>query len=318
MTTRYGYFLSSEEHPPQELVRQAKLAEEAGFEALWISDHFHPWLDEQGQSGHVWSVIGAISQVTSLPITTAVTCPLLRQPPAVVAQAAATAGLLTGGRFTLGVGTGEDLNEHILGRRWPSAEERLEMLEEAVSVMRDLFSGRLISHQGRHYTVDTARLYSVPATPPQIYMSGFGEKAIRVAARIADGYVSVQPNADFVRLYRESGGGDRPVQGGLKVCWAPDEAQARKTMHRLWPTDAIPGEAAQLLPLPRHFGELAGLVTEDMISAPCGPDPAVHLGAIRAYREAGFDEVYIGQVGTDAEGFFEFYSRQVLPRLREG
>ena len=318
MTTRYGYFLSSEEHPPQELVRQAKLAEEAGFEALWISDHFHPWLDEQGQSGHVWSVIGAISQVTSLPITTAVTCPLLRQPPAVVAQAAATAALLTGGRFTLGVGTGEDLNEHILGRRWPSAEERLEMLEEAVSVMRDLFSGRLISHQGRHYTVDTARLYSVPATPPQIYMSGFGEKAIRVAARIADGYVSVQPNADFVRLYRESGGGDRPVQGGLKVCWAPDEAQARKTMHRLWPTDAIPGEAAQLLPLPRHFGELAGLVTEDMISAPCGPDPAVHLGAIRAYREAGFDEVYIGQVGTDAEGFFEFYSRQVLPRLREG
>ncbi len=318
MTTRYGYFLSSEEHPPQELVRQAKLAEEAGFEALWISDHFHPWLDEQGQSGHVWSVIGAISQVTSLPITTAVTCPLLRQPPAVVAQAAATAALLTGGRFTLGVGTGEDLNEHILGQRWPSAEERLEMLEEAVSVMRDLFSGRLISHQGRHYTVDTARLYSVPATPPQIYMSGFGEKAVRMAARIADGYVCVQPNADFVRLYRESGGGDRPVQGGLKVCWAPDEAQARKTMHRLWPTDAIPGEAAQLLPLPRHFGELAGLVTEDMISAPCGPDPAVHLGAVRAYREAGFDEVYIGQVGTDAEGFFEFYARQVLPRLREG
>ncbi len=318
MTTRYGYFLSSEEHPPQELVRQAKLAEEAGFEALWISDHFHPWLDEQGQGSHVWSVIGAISQVTSLPITTAVTCPLLRQPPAVVAQAAATAALLTGGRFTLGVGTGEDLNEHILGRRWPSAEERLEMLEEAVSVMRDLFSGRLISHQGKHYTVDTARLYSVPATPPQIYMSGFGEKAIRVASRIADGYVSVQPNADFVRLYRESGGGDRPVQGGLKVCWAPDEAQARKTMHRLWPTDAIPGEAAQLLPLPRHFGELAEMVTEDMISAPCGPDPAVHLDAIRAYREADFDEVYIGQVGTDAEGFFEFYSRQVLPRLREG
>ncbi len=318
MTTRYGYFLSSEEHPPQELVRQAKLAEEAGFEALWISDHFHPWLDEQGHSGHVWSVIGAISQVTSLPIATAVTCPLLRQPPVVVAQAAATAALLTGGRFTLGVGTGEDLNEHILGQRWPSAEERLDMLEEAVSVMRDLFSGQLISHQGQHYTVDTARLYSVPDTPPQIYMSGFGEKAIRMAARIADGYMCVQPNADFVRLYRESGGGDRPVQGGLKVCWADDEAQARKTMHRLWPTDEIPGEAAQLLPLPRHFGQLAGLVTEDMISAPCGPDPAVHLDGVRAYREAGFDEVYIGQVGPDAEGFFEFYARQVLPRLREG
>jgi G6PDH family F420-dependent oxidoreductase len=316
--TRYGYFLACEEHPPQELVRQARLAEEAGFEALWISDHFHPWLDEQGQSGHVWSVIGAISQVTSLPITTAVTCPLIRQHPAVVAQAAATAALLSGDRFTLGVGTGEDLNEHILGQRWPSAEERLDMLEEAVSVMRDLFSGRLISHAGEHFTVDTARLYSVPDIPPRIFMSGFGEKAIKMAARIADGYVCVQPNADFVRLYRESGGGDRPVQGGLKVCWAADEAQARKTMHRLWPNDEIPGEAAQLLPLPRHFRELADLITEDMISAPCGPDPAVHLAGIRAYREAGFDEVYVSQVGPDAEGFFDFYASQVLPRLREG
>jgi G6PDH family F420-dependent oxidoreductase len=316
--TRYGYFLSSEEHPPQELVRQARLAEEAGFEALWISDHFHPWLDEQGQSGHVWSVIGAISQVTSLPITTAATCPLIRQHPAVVAQAAATAALLSGGRFTLGVGTGEDLNEHILGQRWPSAEERLDMLEEAVSVMRELFSGRLISHAGEHYTVDTARLYSVPDTPPRIFMSGFGEKAIRMAARIADGYVCVQPNADFVRLYRESGGGDRPVQGGLKACWAADEAQARKTMHRLWPNDEIPGEAAQLLPLPRHFRQLADLITEDMMSAPCGPDPAVHLAGIQAYRKAGFDEVYVSQVGPDAEGFFDFYASQVLPRLREG
>jgi G6PDH family F420-dependent oxidoreductase len=315
--TRYGYFLSSEEHPPQELVRQARLAEEAGFDALWISDHFHPWLDEQGQSGHVWSVIGAISQVTSLPITTAVTCPLIRQHPAVVAQAAATAALLSGGRFTLGVGTGEDLNEHILGQRWPPAEERLDMLEEAVSVMRELFSGRLISHAGKHYTVDTARLYSVPDNPPQILMSGFGEKAIKMAAHIADGYVCVQPNADFVRLYRESGGGDRLVQGGLKVCWAADETQARKTMHRLWPNDEIPGEAAQLLPLPRHFRELAELITEDMISAPCGPDPAVHLAGIRAYREAGFDEVYVGQVGPEAEGFFDFYASQVLPRLRE-
>src|SRR5450631_4482729 len=208
MTTRYGYFLSSEEHPPQELVRQAKLAEEAGFEALWISDHFHPWLDEQGQSGHVWSVIGALSQATSLPITTAVTCPLIRQPPATVAQAAATA-LLTGGGFTLGGGSVEDHNEHILGQRWPPAEERLEMLEEAVSVLRDLFSGQLISHAGRHYTVDTARLYSLPQTPPRIFMSGFGEKAVKLAARIADGYMCVQPNADLVRLYRESGGGDR-------------------------------------------------------------------------------------------------------------
>ena len=316
--TRYGYFLSCEEYGPAELVRQARLAEEAGFEALWISDHFHPWLDEQGQAGFVWSVIGAISEASSLPITTAVTCPLIRQHPAIVAQAAATSALLTGGRFTLGVGTGEALNEHIFGDAWPAAEERLDMLDEAVTVIRDLLTGKLISHYGKHYTVDTARIYSVPDEPPPIYMSGFGDKAIKLAARIADGYMCVQPNPDFVRLYRESGGGDRPVQGGLKVAWHPDAGQARTTMHRLWPSDAIPGEAVQLLPLPRHFGQLAELVPDDMISAPCGPDPVTHVNGVRAYTEAGFDEVYVGQVGGEAEGFFEFYAGQVLPRLREG
>jgi len=316
--TRYGYFLSCEEYGPAELVRQARLAEEAGFEALWISDHFHPWLDEQGQAGFVWSVIGAISEASSLPMTTAVTCPLIRQHPAIVAQAAATSALLTGGRFTLGVGTGEALNEHIFGDAWPSAEERLDMLDEAVTVIRDLLTGKLISHYGKHYTVDTARIYSVPDEPPPIYMSGFGDKAIKLAARIADGYICVQPNPDFVRLYRESGGGDRPVQGGLKVAWHPDAGQARKTMHRLWPSDAIPGEAVRLLPLPRHFGQLAELVPDDMISAPCGPDPVTHVNGVRAYTEAGFDEVYVGQVGGEAEGFFQFYAGQVLPRLREG
>src|ERR1700735_4557213 len=159
--TRYGYFRSCEEYEPGELVRQAKLAEEAGFDALWISDHFHPWLDEQGESGFVWSLIGAISQVTTLPMTTAVTCPLVRQHPVLVAQAAATSALLTGGRFTLGVGTGEALNEHILGTSWPGAEERLDMLEEAVRVIQELLSGRLITHQGRYHTVGTAPLYSV-------------------------------------------------------------------------------------------------------------------------------------------------------------
>ncbi|HEY1920617.1 MAG TPA: TIGR03557 family F420-dependent LLM class oxidoreductase [Streptosporangiaceae bacterium] len=315
--TRYGYFLACEEYEPGELVRQAKLAEEAGFDALWISDHFHPWLDEQGESGFVWSLIGAISQVTTLPVTTAVTCPLVRQHPVLVAQAAATSALLTGGRFTLGVGTGEALNEHILGTTWPGAEERLDMLEEAVRVIRELLSGRLITHQGRHYTVETARLYSVPEIPPPVFMSGFGEKAIKLAGEIADGYMCVQPNADFVRLYRENGGGDRPVQGGVKVCWAPDEGQARKTMHRLWPTDVIPGESAQLLPQPRHFGQLAELVSQDMITAPCGPDLEVHLSGVREYLRAGFDEVYIGQVGGNHEGFFEFYAEHVLPRLRE-
>jgi len=262
--------------------------------------------------------VRAVSQATSLPITTAVTCPLLRTHPAIIAQAAATSSLLTGGRFTLGVGTGEALNEHIFGSVWPSAEERLEMLTEAVEAIRELFTGRLITHHGKHYRIDTARLYSVPDQPPPVFMSGFGEKAIKLAARLADGYICVQPNADFVRLYRDSGGGDRPVQGGLKVCWDNDAAQARKTMHRLWPNDVIPGESAQLLPLPRHFAQLSELVSEDMISAPCGPSPDDHIKGIRAYVDAGFDEVYINQVGSGHAGFFEFYADQVLPRLREG
>ena len=315
MTTRYGYFLSSEEHDPREIIRMAEMAEDAGFEALWISDHYHPWLDEQGQSGFVWSMIGAIARATSLPVVTAVTCPSLRIHPAVIAQAAATSALLTEGKFVLGVGSGEALNEHILGTRWPSAAERLEMLEEALGVIRDLFTGKLISHRGQYYTVETARLYSVPHTPPPIYMSGFGPKAIDLAARVADGYMCVQPNADFVRRYRDAGG-KGPAQGGLKVCWGPDAGQARKLVHRLWPNDELPGEAAQLLQLPRHFSELTELISEEDISAPCGPDPGVHIDAIRAYTDAGFDEVYISQIGPDQKGFFDFYASEVLPALR--
>jgi G6PDH family F420-dependent oxidoreductase len=269
---RYGYFLSSEEYGPAEIVRQARLAEEAGFDALAISDHFHPWLDEQGESGFVWSMIGAISQVTSLPVITLVTCPTMRTPPAMVAHAAATSAILTGGRFTLGVGSGEALNEHITGQRWPSAGERLEMLSEAVTVIRELFSGRLVSHRGPHYTVETARLYSRPAEAPPIYVSGFGEKASQLAGEIGDGFITMHPTAGLVRVFRESGGGDKTAVGGLKV-------------------------------------------TEDMVTAPCGPDTGVHVDAIREYLDAGFDEVYVQQVGGSADGFFEFYAGQVLPQL---
>ncbi len=314
--TRFGYFLSSEEYDPASLIAQAKLAEQAGFEALWISDHFHPWLDEQGESTFVWSMIGALSQVTDLPITTAVTCPTTRIHPAIIAQAAATAGLLTGSRFNLGLGTGEALNEHITGAKWPGATERREMLEEAITIIAQLFTGEQLTHRGTHYTVDTARLYSVPSQPPPIYVSGFGEHSARLAARAADGYICMGPKADLIKLYRDQGGGDRPVQGAIKVCWAPDNAQARRTMHRLWPTDAIPGESAQLLPLPRHFEQLAQVVTEDMIEAPCGPDPEPYIAAIQAHQEAGFDEVYLGQVGGEFAGAFEFFATQVLPRVR--
>jgi len=314
--TKFGYFLSSEEHGPAELVRQAKLAERAGFEGLWISDHFHPWLDVQGQSPFVWSVIGAVAEATSLPITTAVTCPLIRTHPAIIAQAAATSAALSGGRFQLGVGTGEALNEHILDSRWPPAAERLEMLEEAVDLMRQLWTGKLVTHRGTHYRVDTARLYTLPDEPPPVYMSAFGEKAVQLAGRIADGYICTSPNAELVEQFHKSGGAGKPSQGGLKVCYAADEATGRRTAHQIWPTQGIKGEASQLLPLPRHFEELAETVTEDEISAPCGPDPEVHVKAIKEYVDAGFDEIYISQIGKEQDAFFDFYATEVLPRLR--
>jgi G6PDH family F420-dependent oxidoreductase len=189
------------------------------------------------------------------------------------------------------------------------------MLEEAVAVIRELFSGQLVTHRGPHYTVETARLYSRPAEPPPIYVSGFGEKATELAGRIGDGYINVAPEAGLVRTFRDSGGGNKPALGGLKVAWDSDEGRARKTFHRLWPNDFLPGETAQLLELPRHFAAVSSLVTEDMVTAPCGPDPAVHRDAIREYLDAGFDEVFVQQVGGSAEGFFEFYAGQVLPHL---
>ncbi|MGN9838893.1 TIGR03557 family F420-dependent LLM class oxidoreductase [Nonomuraea sp. H19] len=314
----FGYFLSCEEHGPKELVRQAKAAERAGFEALWISDHFHPWLDEQGQSPFVWSVIGALAEATSLPITTAVTCPLIRTHPVVIAQATATTAALTGGRFRLGVGTGEALNEHVVESRWPPLSERLEMLEEAVGLMRELFTGKLVTHRGRHYSVDTARLYTLPDEPAPIVMSGLGAKSTELAGRIADGYVSTAPNADAVQAFRKAGGAGKPALGGLKACYATDESSARKTVHRLWPTQGIKGEASQLLPLPRHFEQLAAMVTEDeaVNGSPVGPDPEVHAQAIRQYLDAGFDEIYVNQIGEEQDAFFDFYEREVLPRVR--
>jgi G6PDH family F420-dependent oxidoreductase len=317
---RIGYFLSSEEFGPRELVRQARLAEEAGFEGLWISDHFHPWNDAQGHSSFVWSVIGALSQTTSqMKLTTAVTCPTTRLHPAIVAQAAATSAVLLDGRFVLGVGSGEALNEHILGDRWPRADERLEMLEEAVHVIRTLWQGGVQSHRGRHYRVENARIYDLPQQPPPILVSAFGEKATHVAARIGDGFCTVSPVKQAVDTFRREGGEEKLVAGGMKVCWSEDEQSARATAHRMWPNDALPGELSQLLPTPKHFEQASELVSEDTVAEgiTCGPDLDEHLKAIRAYEHAGFDELYIQQIGGEQEGFFDFYARDVLPRLRE-
>jgi len=315
---RFGYFLSTEEYTPAELLEQARLAEQAGFEALWISDHYHPWNDEQGQSPFVWSLIGALSSVCRLPVTTAVTCPTVRTHPAVIAQAAATSAVMHEGRFVLGVGSGEALNEHILGSPWPTADVRLEMLEEAVEVMRALWSGDVVSHRGRHYTVDTARIYTLPEEPPKVYVSGFGPKAVDLAARIGDGYITTMPDAEMLQRFRDNGGGDKPAQSGVKVCYAEDEDAGVEIAHRLWANASVPGELAQVLPSPRHFEQVSSLVTKEMTreAIVSGPDPQAHVAAVREYVDAGYDEVYVSNMGPHYEGFMRLYRDEVLPALR--
>jgi G6PDH family F420-dependent oxidoreductase len=315
--TTFGYFLSSEEHGPLELVDQAVRAEQAGFQALWISDHYHPWNGAQGQSPFVWSALGAIAaRTTAIRCTTAVTAPTLRIHPAVVAQAAATTAVMFEGRFSLGVGTGEALNEHIFGDAWPTIEVRLEMLEEAIGVMRALWTGELVRHRGTHYTVDTARLYTRPEQPIPVLVSGFGPKAIELAARVGDGFIHTSPDADALQAYRRSGGSG-PAHGGLKVCWSQDEAAARRHVHRLWPNAALPGEAAQVLPSPAHFEQLSALLTEDMAveGHAVGHRVEDFVEAVRPYVEAGYDEIYLSQIGPEQEGFFEFWERELAPAL---
>jgi G6PDH family F420-dependent oxidoreductase len=312
-----GIFFSSEERTAPELVDAAVKAERAGFRSAWISDHFHPWNDEQGQSPFVWSVLGAVAAATeSMRWMTAVTCPTVRTHPGVVAHAAATTATLMPGRFRLGVGSGEALNEHVFGARWPDADVRLEMLAEAVEVIRLLWQGGFKHHHGRHYTLESARLYSLPGQPPEILVSGFGERSIALAAKIGDGYVTVGPDADALQAYRAQGGRG-PLTGGLKVCWGEDRAACLRTVRRLWPNEALTGELAQVLPSPRHFEQATALVTEEHLdgAVPCGPDPQEHIAAIQEYVDAGFDEIYVAHIGPGHDGFVDFYAREVLPHF---
>ncbi|WP_132292094.1 TIGR03557 family F420-dependent LLM class oxidoreductase [Kribbella sp. VKM Ac-2568] len=315
---RIGYFLSSEEYTPAQLIEQARLADESGFDGLWISDHFHPWNDEQGQSAFVWGAIGAISQVCELPVTTAVTCPTVRTHPAVIAQAAATSAVLLNGRFTLGVGTGEALNEHIVGGPWPTVDVRLEMLEEAVEIMRRLWTeDGFVTHHGKHYTVDTARIYTRPDTPLPIYMSGFGPEATDVAARIADGFITTSPDKDLLKRFRDNGGGTKPTQVGFKVSYAPTEEEGIEQAHRIWANSGLPGELAQVLPSPRHFEQASELVTKEQTakSVTCGSKADAHVEAFKPYVEAGFDEIYVANMGPHSVDMMKLYRDEVLPEL---
>jgi G6PDH family F420-dependent oxidoreductase len=314
---RIGYFLSSEEYSPAELIEQARGAERAGFTSLWISDHYHPWVDAQGQSAFVWSMIGALSQATRLPITTAVTCPTVRIHPAVIAQAAATSAVLTEGRFRLGVGTGEALNEHIFGDAWPELDVRLEMLEEAIEIIRGLWEGKVYSHHGKHYTVENARIYTLPEKPVEILISGFGPKSIEVAGRIGDGYVSTMPDRDLVDRFRSSGGGSKVAQAGFKAAFAASADEGARIAYEKWPNAGVPGELSQVLPSPKHFEQASQLVTEDMMREAfvCGNDPEAHLEMLAKYADAGYDEVYVANTGPHYQGLFDLYAEQILPKM---
>jgi coenzyme F420-dependent glucose-6-phosphate dehydrogenase len=311
-----GYALSSEDHPPNELVRQAQIAERAGFTFALISDHFHPWVGEQGHSPFVWSTLGGIAQATErIRLGTGVTCPLIRIHPAIVAQAAATVACMMPGRFFLGVGTGENLNEHVTGARWPLPYERLEMLEEAVEVIRKLWSSEEVTHRGRHYTVEEARLYTVPDEPPEIYVAASKPEAAELAGRIGDGLISTAPNEELVSGFEGAAGSGKPKLGMIHVAYDENEEVGHERAHKLWPNLALAGSGGQELPAPRDFEESAGNVTvEDVAeSMPAGPDPEPYLELIRKYEDAGFTHVYIHQIGENQEEFADFAARELLP-----
>jgi coenzyme F420-dependent glucose-6-phosphate dehydrogenase len=285
-----GYKLSSEEFGPCDLVRQATRAEQAGFSFALISDHFHPWTDRKGQSPFVWSVLGAVAQATSrMAVGTAVTCPTIRVHPAIVAQAAATTAALMGDRFFLGLGTGENLNEHVVGRGWPAPDVRLAMLEEAVRVIRQLWQGGPQSFHGKFYTVEDARLYTLPAKPPAVMIGASKSGSAELAARLGDAMINTEVDADLVQTFADAGGHGKPRFMEMTVCWAEDERRARATAHEVWGLAALGDMLFTELPTPTLFEAALKPITEETVAehVVCGPDAQRLLAKLRAAEAAG-------------------------------
>lgn len=313
-----GYAMSSEEHAPNDLVRHAAKAEEIGFRFALISDHFHPWVSAQGHSPFVWSIIGAIAHATSsLKLGTGVTCPMIRIHPAIIAQAAATCAAMMPGRFFLGLGTGENLNEHIAGDRWPPHDLRLEMLEEAIDIIRMLWTGETVSHWGEYYTVEDAKLFTLPDETPPIYVAGSGPTTAAFAAEFSEGLINTAPDAEIIAEFEKAGGRDKPRFGKFTVCWAKTEDEAKKTVNKIWPTSALGGELSQELRTVAHFEQAVKPFDEEDTaeSIVCGPDVQKHIEGLQEYIDAGYDHVYVHQIGHDQDGFFQFYAREVLPHF---
>ncbi len=317
-TLKLGYKLMSEEHGPRTLVENAKRAERLGFDFVAISDHFFPWVDAQGHAPFAWSVLGAIAaSTTSIELATAVTCPTFRYHPAIVAQAAATVGVLSGGRFTLGLGSGERLNEHIVAGGWPSIGVRQAMLGEALEIIRKLFDGEKHSYRGDHFELEDARLYDVPERPPRIAVAAGGRQSATLAGEKADALIATQPDAKLIETYRKAGGmGPCYVEVGL--CYAESEEEAQATARELHAWSALGWNVLPELALPAGFeGATRHIQAEDLAdSLPMGPDVERHVAAICKHIDAGYDHIILSQVGPDQEAFFGFFEKELAPRLR--
>jgi G6PDH family F420-dependent oxidoreductase len=316
---KIGYKLMSEEHGPSRLVENAVRAEELGFDFVGISDHYAPWISEQGHSPFAWTVLGAIAYATErVGLMTGVTCPYRRYHPAIVAQAAATTALLSDGRFTLGLGSGELLNEHVVGDLWPRVAVRHDMLSEAIDIIRLLFEGGEKSYSGRYLELANAELFDLPKKPPKIVVAAGGPEAAVLAAEKADGLVGVEADKKLVKAYRDAGG-DGPIYAECGVCWASSEKKALETLHRYHRWSQLGWSVLSELPRPKSFEEASeGVEPENFAGkTPCGPDPEPYLRAIDEFVEAGFDHIVLSQAGPDQAGFFKFFERELSSAIRE-
>lgn len=318
--TKFGYKLMTEEHGPKALTANAVLAEKAGFDFVSASDHFHPWLEAQGHAPFVWSVLGAIAHATeTIGITTGLTCPIIRYHPAIIAQAAATVALLSDNRFTLAVGAGERLNEHVTGAAWPSVPERHAMLGEAVDIFRELWHGGVSTYVGAYFTLDHAQLYDVPERPIPVVLGVSGPESVELAVEIADGIMTTSPQADLVEGFRK-GGKEGPAYAEVALAYAATEEEGRKIAHERFRFSAFDWSVNSELPTVAGFEAATKHVRpEDLAETiPAGPDPQVHLAAIRKYLDAGFDHIVLTGIGDDQEGFTRFFKEKLLPELKRG
>lgn len=317
--TRYGYTLMTEQSGPRELVRYAGAAESAGFDFEVMSDHYFPWLDEQGHAGYAWSMLGAVSQVTErVELMTYVTCPILRYHPAVVAQKAATVAVLSDNRFTLGLGAGENLNEHVVGRGWPPVNVRHEMLEEAVRIISSLLDGGYVSFTGRHFRVDSAKLWDLPEDPVGIGVAVSGDQSVRTFAPLADHMIAVEPEAGLVESWdKAAGDGSRKI-GQLPICWDTDRDRAVERAHREFRWFGGGWKVNAELPGPAGFAGATQFVRPDDVAAsiPCGPDVGAIVEAVRQFEDAGFTDVALVQIGDEGQAeFLRAAESEILPAL---